>query len=179
MRLRRRSSPCPSGATGCACGAGGPVPGGGRAAWRQSGTTVKELFGGLFLGRSGLEVPKVAFGTWQLGGDWGAFDEDTAIAAIHHARDLGVNFFDAGKIRHVGVSNYTSRRGSPPPTSCWRRMAWPRSTGSPPMPSRWPGPLPEASPRAKTPCRPGAAGRPRRARRRARRTPGPAPGSCC
>ncbi|MFE5707087.1 aldo/keto reductase, partial [Rhodococcus koreensis] len=46
------------------------------------------------LGRSGLHVSRIAFGTWQLGGDWGRFDEDAAIAAIHRARELGVNFFD-------------------------------------------------------------------------------------
>jgi Aldo/keto reductase family len=46
------------------------------------------------LGRSGLEVSRIAFGTWQLGGDWGGFDEDTAIAAIRRARELGVNIFD-------------------------------------------------------------------------------------
>ena len=56
------------------------------------------------LGRSGLEVSKIAFGTWQLGGDWGAFDEDTAIAAIHHARDLGVNFFDTAQAYGRGRS---------------------------------------------------------------------------
>jgi vacuolar iron transporter family protein len=46
------------------------------------------------LGRSGLEVSRIAFGTWQLGGDWGEFDEDAAVAAIRRARELGVNFFD-------------------------------------------------------------------------------------
>ncbi len=46
------------------------------------------------LGRTGLEVSRIAFGTWQLGGDWGAFDERAAIDAIGHARELGVNFFD-------------------------------------------------------------------------------------
>ncbi|MET8848086.1 aldo/keto reductase [Amycolatopsis sp. NPDC004625] len=56
------------------------------------------------LGRSGLEVSKIAFGTWQLGGDWGAFDEDTAVAAIHHARDLGVNFFDTAQAYGRGRS---------------------------------------------------------------------------
>ena len=34
------------------------------------------------LGATVLEVHPIAFGTWQLGGDWGAFDEETAIAAI-------------------------------------------------------------------------------------------------
>ena len=37
------------------------------------------------LGRSNLEVSRIAFGTWQLGGDWGATDEDAAVAAIRHA----------------------------------------------------------------------------------------------
>ena len=30
------------------------------------------------------------FGTWQLGGDWGQFDEEAAVTAIRRARDLGV-----------------------------------------------------------------------------------------
>jgi aryl-alcohol dehydrogenase-like predicted oxidoreductase len=49
------------------------------------------------LGKSGLEVSRIAFGTWQLGGDWGSFDERTAIDAIRHARELGVNFFDTAQ----------------------------------------------------------------------------------
>ncbi|WP_199755002.1 aldo/keto reductase [Amycolatopsis sp. WAC 04197] len=56
------------------------------------------------LGRSGLEVSRIAFGTWQLGGDWGSFDEDTAIAAIHHARELGVNLFDTAQAYGFGKS---------------------------------------------------------------------------
>jgi aryl-alcohol dehydrogenase-like predicted oxidoreductase len=43
------------------------------------------------LGCSGLEVSRIAFGTWQLGGDWGPFDEAKAVAAIRRARELGVN----------------------------------------------------------------------------------------
>ena len=49
------------------------------------------------LGRSGLEVSQIAFGTWQLGGDWGKSDEDAAVAAIRRARDLGVNFLDTAR----------------------------------------------------------------------------------
>ncbi|MFD6069434.1 aldo/keto reductase [Amycolatopsis lurida] len=56
------------------------------------------------MGRSGLEVSRIAFGTWQLGGDWGSFDEDAAIAAIHHARELGVNFFDTAQAYGFGKS---------------------------------------------------------------------------
>jgi aryl-alcohol dehydrogenase-like predicted oxidoreductase len=56
------------------------------------------------LGRSGLEVSRIAFGTWQLGGDWGGFDADTAVAAIRRARELGVNFFDTAQAYGFGAS---------------------------------------------------------------------------
>jgi len=56
------------------------------------------------LGRSGLEVSRIAFGTWQLGGDWGQFDEDMAVAAIRRARELGVNFFDTAQAYGFGAS---------------------------------------------------------------------------
>ncbi|HUB36562.1 MAG TPA: aldo/keto reductase [Solirubrobacteraceae bacterium] len=32
------------------------------------------------LGSTGLEVSAIAFGTWQLGGEWGGFDEGEGIA---------------------------------------------------------------------------------------------------
>jgi hypothetical protein len=56
------------------------------------------------LGRSGLQVSRIAFGTWQLGGDWGQFEEATAIAAIRRARELGVNFFDTAQAYGFGAS---------------------------------------------------------------------------
>lgn len=56
------------------------------------------------LGKTGLEVSRVAFGTWQLGGDWGSFDESAAIEAIRHARELGVNFFDTAQAYGFGTS---------------------------------------------------------------------------
>jgi aryl-alcohol dehydrogenase-like predicted oxidoreductase len=56
------------------------------------------------LGKSDLEVSRIAFGTWQLGGDWGSFDEETAITAIQHARELGVNFFDTAQAYGFGKS---------------------------------------------------------------------------
>jgi len=56
------------------------------------------------LGMTGLEVTPVAFGTWQLGGEWGAFDEDEAVAAIRHARELGINFFDTAQAYGFGAS---------------------------------------------------------------------------
>lgn len=56
------------------------------------------------LGRSELQVSRIAFGTWQLGGDWGATDESAAIAAIHHAADNGINFFDTAQGYGFGAS---------------------------------------------------------------------------
>src|SRR5208282_375363 len=46
------------------------------------------------LGRSGLVVSRLAFGTWQLGGDWGPTDTGAALDAIRRAADAGVTFFD-------------------------------------------------------------------------------------
>src|SRR6476619_6325364 len=56
------------------------------------------------LGRTGLAVSRIAFGTWQLGGDWGEFDEHAAVAAIRRARELGVNFFDTAQAYGFGAS---------------------------------------------------------------------------
>jgi aryl-alcohol dehydrogenase-like predicted oxidoreductase len=56
------------------------------------------------LGRSGLEVSPISFGTWQLGGEWGSFDESAAIEAIRHARELGINFFDTAQAYGFGAS---------------------------------------------------------------------------
>jgi aryl-alcohol dehydrogenase-like predicted oxidoreductase len=56
------------------------------------------------LGRTGLRVSRIAFGTWQLGGDWGRFDEAAALAAIRRARELGVTFFDTAQAYGFGAS---------------------------------------------------------------------------
>jgi aryl-alcohol dehydrogenase-like predicted oxidoreductase len=51
------------------------------------------------LGDTGLEISRVGFGAWALGGAgydwaWGAQDDEDSIAAIHHALELGVNWID-------------------------------------------------------------------------------------
>jgi aryl-alcohol dehydrogenase-like predicted oxidoreductase len=56
------------------------------------------------LGKTDLEVSAVAFGTWAFGGDWGSFDEADSKAAIQHALDLGVTFFDTAQAYGFGVS---------------------------------------------------------------------------
>jgi len=55
-------------------------------------------------GKTGLRVSNIALGTWELGGDWGAFDRDEAIAAIRQARDEGVTFFDTAQAYGFGAS---------------------------------------------------------------------------
>jgi aryl-alcohol dehydrogenase-like predicted oxidoreductase len=56
------------------------------------------------LGMTELEVSPIAFGTWQLGGEWGEFNEDEADAAIRTARELGVNLFDTAHGYGFGAS---------------------------------------------------------------------------
>jgi aryl-alcohol dehydrogenase-like predicted oxidoreductase len=60
------------------------------------------------LGRSGLCVSRIAFGTWQPGGVSGYFDENTAIMTIRRARKLGVNFFDTAQAYSFGASSPTA-----------------------------------------------------------------------
>lgn len=50
-------------------------------------------------GRTGLEITRVGFGAWAIGGGgwdwgWGAQDDDDSVAAIHRALELGVNWID-------------------------------------------------------------------------------------
>jgi hypothetical protein len=56
------------------------------------------------LGASGLEVTPLAYGTWQFSGDWGPVDEPAALAAIRHARSLGITFFDTAQAYGFGRS---------------------------------------------------------------------------
>jgi aryl-alcohol dehydrogenase-like predicted oxidoreductase len=56
------------------------------------------------LGMTDLEVFPIAFGTWQLGGEWGDFDKTEGIAAIRYARELGVNLFDTAQGYGFGAS---------------------------------------------------------------------------
>ncbi|BCO84758.1 oxidoreductase [Mycobacterium paraintracellulare] len=55
-------------------------------------------------GKTGLEVSRLAFGTWAFSSDWGQADEDAAITMIQRARDLGINFFDTAQQYGFGES---------------------------------------------------------------------------
>ena len=51
------------------------------------------------LGNTGLEISRVGFGAWAIGGadydwGWGDQDDEESIAAIHRALELGVNWID-------------------------------------------------------------------------------------
>src|ERR687895_1850104 len=56
------------------------------------------------LGRSGLRVSRVCFGTWQFGGDWGEIERDEAKAAARAALDQGITFFDTAQAYGFGDS---------------------------------------------------------------------------
>jgi aryl-alcohol dehydrogenase-like predicted oxidoreductase len=56
------------------------------------------------LGTTDLKVSPIAFGAWELGGEWGSFPTDEAVAAIRRARDLGVNLFDTAQGYGFGAS---------------------------------------------------------------------------
>jgi aryl-alcohol dehydrogenase-like predicted oxidoreductase len=51
------------------------------------------------LGQTGLEITRVGFGAWAIGGGgydwgWGSQQDDESIAAIQHALEVGVNWID-------------------------------------------------------------------------------------
>jgi hypothetical protein len=50
------------------------------------------------MGDSDLMTSAIGFGCWEMGGTYGAFDEQEVIDAIHHAIDLGVTLFDTALI---------------------------------------------------------------------------------
>jgi len=56
-------------------------------------------------GSSDLESSVVGFGCWPMGrGQYGAFDDDEAIAAVHAARDAGVTLYDTAAVYGWGYS---------------------------------------------------------------------------
>jgi aryl-alcohol dehydrogenase-like predicted oxidoreductase len=61
------------------------------------------------LGTTGLEITRVGFGAWAIGGGgwefaWGAQDDEDSIAAIHRALELGVNWIDTAAAYGLGHS---------------------------------------------------------------------------
>src|ERR1700737_3071742 len=61
------------------------------------------------LGTTGLDITRVGFGAWAVGGGggevgWGPQDDEESIAAIHRALDLGVNWIDTAAAYGFGRS---------------------------------------------------------------------------
>ena len=49
------------------------------------------------MGRGGPEVPVICFGTWPVGGAYGAVEEERAIATMQAAIDAGLTFIDTAE----------------------------------------------------------------------------------
>src|SRR5258708_20913164 len=61
------------------------------------------------LGNSDLFITPVGFGAWAIGGSgwefgWGEQDDKAAIAAIHRALELGINWIDTAAVYGMGHS---------------------------------------------------------------------------
>ncbi len=61
------------------------------------------------LGRTGMDITRVGFGAWAIGGAgwrfaWGSQDDDEAVAAIRHAVEQGVNWIDTAAVYGLGHS---------------------------------------------------------------------------
>jgi aryl-alcohol dehydrogenase-like predicted oxidoreductase len=61
------------------------------------------------LGNTDLEITRVGFGAWAIGGNgyefgWGAQDDDESIETIHHALELGINWIDTAAVYGLGRS---------------------------------------------------------------------------
>jgi len=67
------------------------------------------------LGSTGMQISRVGFGAWAIGGGgwefgWGPQADDDSIAAIHRALDLGVNWIDTAAAYGFGRSEQTVGR---------------------------------------------------------------------
>lgn len=61
------------------------------------------------LGRTGLEISRVGFGAWAVGGGgyafgWGPQDDEESMAAIEKAAELGINWIDTAPVYGLGRS---------------------------------------------------------------------------
>jgi len=62
-----------------------------------------------FLGTSELKITTIGFGAWAIGGGgwsfgWGPQDDAASLAAMRHARELGINWIDTAAVYGLGHS---------------------------------------------------------------------------
>ncbi len=55
-------------------------------------------------GKTGAVAGEVGLGCWQLGGDWGTVEEETAFRILETAVDMGVSFWDTANVYGGGRS---------------------------------------------------------------------------
>ena len=80
------------------------------------------------LGKTGLEVSAVSFGTSPLGDMFGVADETAAIKSVHDALDAGINFFDSSPYYGAGLAE--QRLGRALKGTRDRRSSAPRRAGT-------------------------------------------------
>jgi len=58
------------------------------------------------LGKSGIKVSEIGFGTWTIGMDWWTkkIDDDQAVKMLKKAYDLGINFYETADVYGKGKS---------------------------------------------------------------------------
>ncbi|MDT5018302.1 MAG: hypothetical protein QOD39_4462 [Mycobacterium sp.] len=81
----------------------------------------KGATGAVPLGTTGMDITRVGFGAWAIGGGgwthgWGDQDDDTSVAAIRHAVESGVNWIDTAAVYGFGHSEEVVARALEPYT---------------------------------------------------------------
>lgn len=55
-------------------------------------------------GRTGWKISEISFGAWQLGGHWGAVNDEQSVQALLEAYESGINFVDTAEMYGSGHS---------------------------------------------------------------------------
>src|SRR2546423_14700578 len=70
-------------------------------------------------GSTGMDITRVGFGAWAIGGagwtyGWGEQDDAESVAAIRHAVEAGVNWIDTAAVYGLGHSETVVARALAP-----------------------------------------------------------------
>ncbi|MER8962692.1 aldo/keto reductase [Mesorhizobium sp. M0701] len=81
----------------------------------QQSTSLAKALPTRRLGRTDMEITRVGFGAWAIGGadwavGWGAQDDGDSITAIRHAVERGINWIDTAAIYGLGHSEEVVRQ---------------------------------------------------------------------